>query len=113
MVTAADPSAVLRAIAEPHRREILRLAATERSAGEIASHFALTRPAVSQHLRVLREAGLLDERRDGPRRLYRARPETLAELREYLQGFWGEGLDRLRFHAEAEQRRRAAGADAN
>lgn len=109
---AAD--AVLRAIAEPHRREILRLArAQEMSAGEIASHFELTRPAVSQHLRVLREAGLLGERREGARRLYRARPEAIGELREYLDGFWGEGLERLRFHAEAEQQRKARGADAN
>lgn len=113
MDSAADPGAVLRAIAEPHRREILRLASNEISAGEIASHFELTRPAVSQHLRVLREAGLVGERRDGARRLYRARPEALAELREYLEGFWGEGLERLRFHAEAEQRRKGRGADAN
>jgi DNA-binding transcriptional ArsR family regulator len=72
----------LRALAEPRRREILRLvAAQELAAGEIAAAFDITRPAVSQHLTVLKHAGLLDERRDGTRRLYRARPEGLANLR--------------------------------
>jgi DNA-binding transcriptional ArsR family regulator len=95
--------AAIRAIAEPHRREILRLVwSAELPAGEIASHFDVTRPAISQHLRVLKEAGLVAERRDGVRRLYRARPETLAELREFLEGFWDLGLDRLRKAVERE-----------
>ena len=73
----------LRAIAEPHRRQILRLVWDgELSAGEIASHFEVTRPAISQHLTVLKEAGLVSERRNGTKRLYRARPEGLAELGE-------------------------------
>ena len=77
--------AALRAIAEPRRREILRLVRqTEMPAGTIASHFEVTRPAISQHLRVLLDAGLLTERRQGTRRLYRARPEGLTELREYV-----------------------------
>jgi DNA-binding transcriptional ArsR family regulator len=99
--------AAIRAIAEPRRREILRLVwDSELAAGEIASHFEVTRPAISQHLRVLREAGLVAERRVGTRRLYRARPETLAELRRFLEGFWDEGLDRLKRAVETEQRAR-------
>jgi len=102
--------AAIRAIAEPRRRQILRLVwDAEMSAGEIASHFEVTRPAISQHLRVLKEAGLVDERRDGTRRIYRARPEGLAELREFLEAFWGESLSALKREAEAEERR---GADA-
>lgn len=96
----------LRAIAEPHRREILRLVQDEElPAGAIAAHFDVTRPAISQHLRVLKQAGLLTERRDGTRRLYRARAEGLAELRAFLEAFW-EGRLRLLAHAaEADERR--------
>ena len=98
---------VTRAIAEPRRREILTLVRDgEMSAGEIASHFEITRPAISQHLTVLRESGLLSERREGTRRLYRARPEGLAELREFLNEFWTNRLERLRIAAELEQKRR-------
>ena len=80
---------VIEAIAEPRRREILRLVRdSELPAGEIAARFSdVTRPAVSQHLCVLKEAGLLGERRDGMRRLYRTPPEGFAELREYLEAF--------------------------
>lgn len=97
----------LRAIAEPRRREIIRLVLVrELSAGEIASHFRdVTRPAISQHLRVLVEAGLVTVRRAGTRRIYRARPEGLAEVRRYLEGFWREGLARLAEAAEAEEGR--------
>ncbi|HEX2111858.1 MAG TPA: metalloregulator ArsR/SmtB family transcription factor [Gaiellaceae bacterium] len=103
--------AALRAIAEPHRRRILTLVSQEElSAGQIASHFEVTRPAVSQHLSVLREAGLLTERRDGARRLYRARPEGLAEVRAFVDGFWAEGLERLKTAAEREERRMRRGA---
>jgi DNA-binding transcriptional ArsR family regulator len=103
--------AALKAIAEPRRREILRLVrGGERSAGEIASHFAVSRPAISQHLTVLKEAGLISERRDGTRRFYRARPEGLAELRSFLETFWEEGLDRLKHAAEREERDRGEGA---
>jgi DNA-binding transcriptional ArsR family regulator len=95
-----------RAIAEPHRREILALVRNrELSAGEIAANFEVTRPAVSQHLAVLRAAGLLVERREGTRRLYRARREGLAELRDFVNGFWSERLERLRLAAELEQGR--------
>jgi DNA-binding transcriptional ArsR family regulator len=97
--------AVLRAIAEPRRRQILTLVRDgELSAGEIASHFDVTRPAISQHLTVLKEAGLVNERRNGTRRLYQARPEGLAELRSFLEGFWDERLDALRREAERKER---------
>jgi DNA-binding transcriptional ArsR family regulator len=95
------------AIAERHRREILRLVRQgELPAGAIAAHFGdVTRPAISQHLRVLLKAGLVSERRDGTRRLYRARPDGLGELRSFLDGFWDERLEALRGAAEAEERR--------
>ena len=99
--------AALKAIAAPNRRTILRLVADEElSAGEIASHFALTRPAVSQHLSVLKEAGLVSERRNGTRRLYRSRPEGLMELKTFLDEFWGDRLEALKREAEREERRK-------
>jgi DNA-binding transcriptional ArsR family regulator len=101
--------AALRAIAEPRRREILRLVSSaEMPAGEIARRFSVTRPAISQHLRVLKDAGLLDERRDGTRRLYKARPQGIAELRAFFEEMWDDGLARLKAEAEAEQRARDA-----
>jgi DNA-binding transcriptional ArsR family regulator len=97
--------AALKAIAAPHRRTILRLVAeTELSAGEIAANFDLTRPAISQHLTVLKEAGLVNERRKGTRRLYRARPEGLGELKAFLEEFWDERLEALKREAEREER---------
>ena len=99
--------AVLQAIAEPRRRRILELVRDrELPAGEIAAQFEVTRPAISQHLRVLKEAGLLSERRDGTRRMYRARPEGLAELRQFLDEFWGERLALLKQAAEQEEQQR-------
>jgi len=96
----------LQAIVEPRRREILRLIRDrERAAGEIAAHFDVTRPAISQHLTMLKNAGLVSERRDGTRRYYRMRPEGLAELRSFLEGFWDERLAALTKEAEKEQRR--------
>jgi DNA-binding transcriptional ArsR family regulator len=98
---------VARAIAEPSRRRILAMVRDdEMSAGEIASHFDVSRPAVSQHLAVLRGAGLLSERRQGSSRFYRAKPEGLAELRDFMDGFWTDRLERLRLAAELEQQRR-------
>jgi len=94
----------LKAIAEPRRRAILRLVADEElAAGEIAAAFEVTRTAVSQHLTVLKQAGLLTERRDGTRRLYRARPEGLAGLREFLAEMWASSLDAARQIVEAER----------
>ncbi len=98
--------AQLHALAEPRRRRILALVTErERSAGEIAAKFEVTRPAISQHLAVLRAAGLVTERRVGVRRLYRARPQGVAELRVWVDGFWRGGLERLRAEAEKEARR--------
>ncbi len=103
--------AAIRAIAEPRRREILRLVwSAELPAGEIASHFEVTRPAISQHLRVLKRAGLVSERRDGTRRLYRARQETLEEVRTYLEGFWDERLAMLKHAVELEEKVKSNGA---
>jgi DNA-binding transcriptional ArsR family regulator len=100
----------IRAIAEPNRRRILQLVtAKELSAGEIASRFEITRPAVSQHLGVLREAGLVTERREGTRRLYSLRPEGFEDLKSFLEAFWDEGLERLKEAAELEEGRRRRG----
>ena len=95
----------LKAIAEPRRRAILRLVRDEElSSGEIAQHFDVTGPAISQHLGVLREAGLVAERREGTRRLYLARREGFDDIREFLADFWDDGLSRLRDAAEQAQR---------
>ena len=99
--------AVARAIAAPRRRQILALVRDEElSAGAIASHFDVSRPAVSQHLNVLKEAGLVSERRNGTQRLYRARPEGLRELRAFLAEFWDGRLEALKREAEREERKR-------
>lgn len=102
--------AAIRALAEPRRRRILELVREdELSAGEIASAFDVTRPAVSQHLTVLKHAGLLEERREGTRRLYRARREGLEDVRTFIEGFWEGRLERLRLAAELEEGRRRDG----
>jgi DNA-binding transcriptional ArsR family regulator len=103
--------AVLRALAEPHRRRILTLVADrEVPAGEIAQHFDITHQAVSQHLKVLRDAGLLNERRDGTRRLYAIRPEAIESVRAYLDELWPASLDRLRATVERDRGRRRPGS---
>ena len=95
--------AALRAIGEPRRREILRLVwDAERSSGEIASHFDITGPAVSQHLKVLREAGLVNERRDGTRHLFSVNHLALQELRDQLAWMWNDNLADLKRLAEKE-----------
>ena len=106
--TADTADAGLKALAEPRRREILRVVwARELPATDIASCFPeVTRSAISQHLGVLREAGLVIERRDGTRRYYRARPERIDELRRWLDGFWEAGLSSLKRAAEREERRK-------
>jgi DNA-binding transcriptional ArsR family regulator len=92
------------AISDPIRRRVLELVRDrELPAGELAAAFDVSRPAVSRHLRVLREAGLLHERRDGRQRLYRADPEPLAELRDWLEGYWSGRLDALKRLAEEER----------
>jgi DNA-binding transcriptional ArsR family regulator len=100
---------IFEAIAQPKRREILRLlAAGELSAGAIASQFAVTQPAISQHLGVLKQAGLISERRDGTRRLYSVRPEGLADLHSFLAQVLPAGLERLKQAAEEEEGRAGA-----
>ena len=97
----------LRALAAPRRREILRLVRhQELTSGAIAARFDVTGPAISQHLGVLKEAGLVSERREGTRRLYRARPDGLADVRRFVEDFWDDRLDRLREAAEEAQRQK-------
>ena len=100
--------AALKAIAEPRRRAILRLVWTdELPASAIAERFPdVSRPAISQHLTVLKDAELVTARRDGTRRLYRAKPSTMAELRTFLDDYWTSGLERLRDVAEAAETRK-------
>ena len=97
-------AAALPALAEPRRREILRLVwSRERSAGEIAAAMPVTFGAVSQHLRILREAGAVSVRRDGRRRFYRAERRALGPMARVMEAFWAEGLDRLKALAEEEE----------
>jgi len=99
--------AALKALAEPNRRRILTLVRDEElTAGEIASHFVVSRPAVSQHLTVLKEAGLVHERRNGTRRLYSVRPEGLTDVKAFLEAFWDEKLQALKREAEREERKK-------
>ena len=104
----AAPDAVLRALADPHRRDIVRLVRdSEMPAGQIAANFALTQQAVSQHLMVLKRAGVLEERRDGTRRLYRFRRAALEPVQELLDEFWPDALERLRDVVEREHPRQS------
>ncbi len=92
------------AIADPIRRRVLELVRDEElPAGEIAAQFPVSRPAVSRHLRVLREARLVRERRVGRERRYRADPEPLAELRAWLDDYWAGRLEALKRVAEADE----------
>jgi DNA-binding transcriptional ArsR family regulator len=107
---------VFDAIAQPKRREILRLlSAGELSAGQIASRFAVTQPAISQHLKVLKDAGLLSERREGTKRMLSVRAEGLVELNDFLAEVLPARLDRLKEVAEKEERaeRNGRGAKQN
>jgi DNA-binding transcriptional ArsR family regulator len=99
-------NAVLRALAEPRRQAMLRLVRDEpRSVGEIAKHFDITQQAVSQHLQVLKQAGLVDVRRQGQRRLYAVRVEGLETLEAFLSELWPAGLERLKKALEADDAR--------
>jgi DNA-binding transcriptional ArsR family regulator len=99
--------AVLKALAAQRRREILSLVRRdELCAGDIAAHFDVTWPAVSQHLAVLKEAGLVDERRNGTQRLYRARPEGLVDVKAFVEDFWDPRLEALKREAEREEKRK-------
>jgi DNA-binding transcriptional ArsR family regulator len=103
----------LEAIAEPRRRRILELVKNdELPAGEIAGAFPdVSRPAISQHLKVLREAGLVTERRQGTSRLYAVRPEGLVDIREFVSGFWESKLDALAIAAEAAENDKSKESD--
>ncbi len=95
--------AAFKALAEPRRRAILELVRdAELPAGEIAARFDVTRPAISQHLTVLKDAGLVVERREGTKRLYRADADGLVGLAQFVDRFWATGLARLKDVAERE-----------
>src|ERR687884_97004 len=97
----------LQALGDPTRRAVLeQLRAGPLAVGEIAARLPVSRPAVSQHLRVLKEAGLVTERQNGARRLYRVDPDGLAGLREYPDGFWEEALASFKAAAEEQERRK-------
>jgi len=101
--------AKLQALSNETRFKIINLVRDrELTAGTIAKRFDLTRPAVSQHITVLREAGLLDERRVGAKRLYVVRNESFGELIAYIEGFWRPRLRRLKQAAEAAERRKSS-----
>jgi len=96
---------VMDALGDPTRRAIFeQLREGPRAVGEIAGELPVSRPAVSQHLRVLKEAGLVTERRDGTRRLYRLDPDGLAQVRRYFDEFWSEALAGFKAAAESERR---------
>jgi DNA-binding transcriptional ArsR family regulator len=93
------------ALADPTRRAVFeRLREGPRPVGDIARDLPVSRPAVSQHLRVLKDAGLVTERRDGTRRLYRIDPDGLAAIRDYFDDFWNEALAAFKAAAESEGR---------
>ena len=92
-----NPDAALKALAEPHRRAILRLVSHDpRSVGDIASHLDITPQAVSRHLKVLHEAGLVDERREGTRHLFLVNPGGFTAVQEFLAVFWADHLGQLK-----------------
>ena len=98
--------AAFQALAEPRRREILRLVRDRpRSVNEIAERFDVTQQAISQHLKVLKDAGLVAVRPDGQRRLYVVRPEGLSALRDFLDEFWPDSLQRLKRAVESDDGR--------
>jgi DNA-binding transcriptional ArsR family regulator len=102
----SDPALedAIRALAHPSRREMLRLVwDEERPATELADAAGLSRSAASQHLKLLKEAGLIDVRVDATRRLYRADLDRVAEVAAFLDDFWATPLDRLRATAEGRR----------
>ncbi len=92
----------LTALSDATRREVFELVAERpRAVGELAAQLPVSRPAVSQHLRVLKEAGLVEDEAVGARRIYKLHPEGVAELRSYLDGFWSRSLRAFKAAAEA------------
>jgi len=95
-----------KAVADDSRREMLVLLKdNERTPSEISNHFSFTQPAISTHLRVLKEAGLVLERREGKNRFYSLNRQTMSDLSEFFDSFWDDKLDRLREHVEKRQSR--------
>jgi len=102
-----NPGAAIKALAEPNRVEILRLTRDgPLSVGDIAAHFDISLQAVSQHLQVLKEAGLLNEQRDGTRRLYSVEPEGLRAVRDFVEELWPNRLHRLKRLAETKAQKK-------
>ncbi len=100
----ADAAAALDALGDPTRRAVLELLRDgERSVRELTDHTDVSQPAVSQHLRVLRDAGLVDVRPAGTRRLYRIRPDGFADVRAWVDGFWDDALAAFVAHVEEER----------
>jgi DNA-binding transcriptional ArsR family regulator len=105
----ALPGDPFEALGDPRRRDIIELLKDgDRSVGELAEALPISRPAVSRHLRLLKQAGLVTDRAEGTRRLYRLDDEGIAAVREYLEDVWGEAAARFRLLAEntSDQRRR-------
>lgn len=102
---AANPLDSIGVLADPTRRRLFeKLAEGPRPVGELASHVPVTRPAVSQHLKVLKDAGLVFDRADGTRRLYQVDPAGVAALRDYFDRFWGDALAAFQAHMDQEER---------
>jgi len=106
VTAASEPTDPFNALGDPNRRAIVELLRPgERSVREIADELPISRPAVSQHLRVLKEAGLVTEEARGTRRLYRLHDEGVAAVRDYLERVWGDAAGRFRLTAENTLRR--------
>jgi DNA-binding transcriptional ArsR family regulator len=106
----AYAAAAIQALGDPTRRAVFeQLRGGTKAVGEIAAELPVSRPAVSQHLRVLKEAGLVTDRQNGTRRLYRVDEDGLAELRAYLESFWNEALTRYKDEVERAQTERSSG----
>ena len=97
----------IQALGDPTRRSIFeRLRAGPRAVGELARELPVSRPAVSQHLRVLKEAGLVTEQRNGTRRIYGVDAASVAELRDYFDGFWSDALESFKRAVEQDEGRK-------
>ena len=102
MTNASQIGQTLTALSDATRREVFELVAERpRAVGELAAQLPVSRPAVSQHLRVLKDAGLVEDEAVGARRVYKLHPEGIAELRSYLDGFWSRSLRAFKAAAEA------------
>jgi len=99
----ANSNLAFAALADPTRREVFeRLAQRPQAVGELAERLPVSRPAVSQHLKVLKEAGLVTDRPDGARRVYQIDPKGLGQIRAWLDQFWDEALEAFRAEVESD-----------